>query len=126
MIRFQKHCGKLFINAKNNFIFILEVFSALSKQRYIATVAKIMTHFSLIQVKFSAVYPAFMDVTMHVSPFSYKIEACQIFVKTFSAKNKQIFEFGLVQPGPKSRAKVTIKSQINRRIKVWTPVKCTL
>ena len=48
--------------AKNNFIFILEVFSALSKQRYIATVAKIMTHFSLIQVKFSAVYLAFIHV----------------------------------------------------------------
>ena len=62
MIRFQKHCGKFFIYAKNNFIFILEVFSELSKQRYIATVAKIMTHFSLIQVEFSAVYPAFMHV----------------------------------------------------------------
>ena len=37
---------------------------------------------------------------MHVSPLSYKIRACQIFVKNFSAKNKQIFEFGLVQPGP--------------------------
>ena len=37
---------------------------------------------------------------MHVSPLSYKIGACQIFVKNFSAKNKQIFEFGLVQPGP--------------------------
>ena len=34
---------------------MLEVFSALSKQMYIATVAKILTHFSLIQVKFSAV-----------------------------------------------------------------------
>ena len=75
MIRFQKHCRNFFIYAKNNFIFILGVFSALSKQRYIATVAKIMTHFSLIQVKgkimthfsliqvkFSAVYPAFMHV----------------------------------------------------------------
>ena len=62
MMRFQKHCGKLFIYAKNNFIFTLGVFSALSKQRYIATVAKILTHFSLIQVKFSAVYPAFMHV----------------------------------------------------------------
>ena len=51
MIRFQKHCGKFFIYAKNNFIFILGVFSVLSKQRYIATVAKIMTHFSLIQVQ---------------------------------------------------------------------------
>ena len=39
---------------------------------------------------------------MHVSPLSYKIGACQIFVKNFSAKNKQIFEFGLVQPGPKN------------------------
>ena len=48
--------------AKNNFIFILRVFSALSKQGYIATVAKIMTHFSLIQVKFRVVYPAFMHV----------------------------------------------------------------
>ena len=38
---------------------------------------------------------------MHVSPLSYKIGASQIFVKNFSAKNKQIFEFGLVQPGPK-------------------------
>ena len=37
---------------------------------------------------------------MHVSPLSYKIGACQIFVKNFSAKNKQIFEFGPVQPGP--------------------------
>ena len=37
---------------------------------------------------------------MHVSPLSHKIEACQIFVKNFSARNKQIFEFGLVQPGP--------------------------
>ena len=37
---------------------------------------------------------------MHVPPLSYKIGACQIFVKNFSAKNKQIFEFGLVQPGP--------------------------
>ena len=62
MIRFQKHYGKFFIYAKNNFVFILGVFSALSKQRYIATLAKIMTHFSLIQVKFSAVYPAFMHV----------------------------------------------------------------
>ena len=62
MIRFQKHCGKFFIYAKNNFMFILEVFSELSKQRYIATMAKIMTHFSLIQVEFSAVYPAFMHV----------------------------------------------------------------
>ena len=62
MIRFQEHCGKFFIYAKNNFIFILGVFSALSKQRYIATVAKIMTHFSLIQVKFFFVYPGFMHV----------------------------------------------------------------
>ena len=37
---------------------------------------------------------------MHVAPLSYKIGACQIFVQNFSAKNKQIFEFGLVQPGP--------------------------
>ena len=37
---------------------------------------------------------------MHVSPLSYKIGACQIFVKNVSAKNKQIFETGLVQPGP--------------------------
>ena len=42
---------------------------------------------------------------MHVSPLSYKIGACQIFVKKFSAKNKQIFEFGLVQPGPKTKKK---------------------
>ena len=62
MIRFQKHCGKFLIYAKKNFVFLLEVFSALSKQRYIATVAKIMTHFYLIQVEFSAVYPAFMHV----------------------------------------------------------------
>ena len=42
---------------------------------------------------------------MHVLPFSYKIGACPIFVKKFSAKNKQIFEFGLVQPGPKRKKK---------------------
>ena len=37
---------------------------------------------------------------MHVSPLSYKIGACQIFVKNVSTKNKQIFAFGLLQPGP--------------------------
>ena len=51
-----------FLYVKNNLIFILGVFSALSKQTYIAAVAKIMTQFFLIQVKFSAVYPAFMHV----------------------------------------------------------------
>ena len=39
---------------------------------------------------------------MHVSPLCYKIGACQNFVKNISAKNKQIFEFGLVQPCPYS------------------------
>ena len=34
---------------------------------------------------------------MHVTPLSYKIAACRIFVKNFSAKYKKIFEFGLVQ-----------------------------
>ena len=38
---------------------------------------------------------------MHVGPLFYKIGACQIFLNNFSAKNKQIFEFGLVQPGTK-------------------------
>ena len=47
----------------------------------------------------------FNNKTMHVSPLSYKIGACKIFVKKFSAKNKQIFEFGLVQPGPKTKKK---------------------
>ena len=37
---------------------------------------------------------------MHVAPLSYKIGACQNFVKNFSDKNKKIFGFGLVQPGP--------------------------
>ena len=50
---------------------------------------------------------------MHVSPLSYKIGACQIFVKNFSAKNKQIFEFGLVQPGPNT-ATATSTLQNNR------------
>ena len=49
---------------------------------------------------------------MHVSLLSYKIGACQIFVKKFSAKNKQIFEFGLVQPGPKSPSKVKKKRNL--------------
>ena len=33
----------------------------------------------------------------------YKIAACKIFVKNGSAKNKKIFEFGLVQLGPDSQ-----------------------
>ena len=37
---------------------------------------------------------------MHIALLSYKIGACQIFVNNFSAKNKKILEFGLVQPGP--------------------------
>ena len=36
---------------------------------------------------------------MYVTPLSYKLGACKILVNNFSAKNKQTFEFGLVQPG---------------------------
>ena len=49
----------------------------------------------------------FNNKTMHVSPLSYKIGACKIFVKKFSAKNKQIFEFGLANPAPKLKKRKT-------------------
>ena len=62
MIRFQKHCGQMLFYTKYIFTFILEEYSALSKQTYTATVAKIITLLTLIQIKHSAVYAAFMHV----------------------------------------------------------------
>ena len=51
-----------FLYSTKNLIVRLEEFSALSKQTYTATVAKIITLLTLIQVKYSGVCAALMHV----------------------------------------------------------------
>ena len=51
---------------------------------------------------------------MHVTPLSDKIRACQIFINNFSAKNKKIIGFGLVQPG-QNCTKLNITARVNSK-----------